>query len=72
MMYFKREVDLPLYKTTLSSHIKKKIVRKEVNTKTINLAELFINQLSQPKNGSCLKIRKKKVIIVRNKVSLKI
>src|SRR4051812_24736590 len=72
IILFNKEVDLPLYKKTMSSQMKKKMVNTEVAVSTMIFAELLINQLSQPNNGLALNIKNRKVIMVKYNVSLKV
>ncbi|RLT78961.1 hypothetical protein D7Y07_16425 [Bacteroides acidifaciens] len=54
---------------TLFNHIKKIVVKQEVDSNTNISAELLIIQLSQPNSGSILKTKKTKIRIFKYSIN---
>ena len=66
---FKIVVAFPLNNNTLFNHIKKIVVKQEVDSSTNISAELLIIQLSQPNSGSNLKTKKTKIRIFKYSIN---
>jgi hypothetical protein len=71
-MLRKSSFDLPLYSTTLSSHMKKNTIRVAVNESTRKLAELLMKKLFHPNRGGISTMRNRNENTVAYNVSFRI